>query len=85
MHGGHRDLRARCDGSDWMDLFVEVLSFFLSSIIFRSLYNLGRAGDVAETQWILEAISRVFQRSFEYLMSEHVGEMTLYDLVRDIV
>jgi hypothetical protein len=40
---------------------------------------------VEETQWVLGAVARAFARCNEYLLSEYVGEMTLLDLIRDIV
>jgi hypothetical protein len=49
------------------------------------VYSLGRASEVAETQWLLGAVTRAFARCNEYLLSEYVGEMSLLDLVRDLV
>eukprot|EP00039_Didymoeca_costata_P008497 m.112820 g.112820 ORF g.112820 m.112820 type:complete len:81 (-) comp14105_c0_seq2:291-533(-) len=60
-------------------------SMMVFCVILRLVHGWGRAAVREETLWISDRFHKAVIRAEEYLNSEHVGELALVDIIKDIV
>lgn len=60
---------------------IAVIGFLLCA---RMVFRWGRCDVPGESEWLVGLAGRAIRRADEYLLSEHVGDFNLLQLVQDI-